>query len=81
MKRIRNKRKAEPEQNVSSGYTRLRRRNSRNSQSQSVDTLHPKALTRNRQIICKDIQEQMNKIMIQGEVIKKHLVQLKVIIT
>ena len=63
------------EENKCKAQKRLKRRNSSNSH----DTLHPKALAKSRQSMSKDIQEQMKKIISQGEIIRQHLDQLKVI--
>jgi len=81
VKRIKNPRKGKPdttaqpvnEENLSKGQKRLKRRNSRNN----YDTLHPKAFSKNRHSMSKDIQEQMKKIITQGETIRKHLDQIK----
>jgi len=81
VKRIKNPRKGKPdttaqpvnEENLSKGQKRLKRRNSRNN----YDTLHPKAFSKNRHSMSKDIQEQMKKIITQGETIRRHLDQIK----
>ena len=89
VKRIRNPRKEKTEnvagfptnsideQNLSKGQKRIRRRNSRST----YDTLHPKAFSKHRNSMSKDIQEQMKKIINQGEAIRKHLDQIKVKLT
>ena len=84
VKRIRNPKplilkKPEETKEESSEYNRkshqrVRRRNSRNS----VDTFHPRALAKLSKNISDDIQDQMKKIISQGEVIRKHLTHLKV---
>jgi len=85
VKTVKNKRKEDPgkveetEQNVRKVQKRLRRRNSRNSPNQPVDTLHPKAFARNKQIIGHEIEDQMKKIIKQGDIIKRHLLQLKLL--
>jgi len=61
------------EQNLSKGQKRIKRRNSRST----YDTLHPKAFSKSRHSMSKDIQEQMKKIINQGETIRRHLDLIK----
>lgn len=70
---ISSKNQSVSEENKCKAQKRLKRRNSSNSH----DTLHPKALAKSRQTMSKDIQEQMKKIISQGEIIRRHLDQLK----
>ena len=43
------------------------------------DTVHPRALVRAQQREVRDIQQQMRKIIGQGEAIRKHLAKLKLV--
>jgi len=55
----------------------VKRRNSKIGTSSKLDTVHPRALNRSKQMVCKEIQDQMKKIINQGEIIRKHLENMK----
>merc|ERR1719270_3011264 len=58
----------------------VKRRNSSKigtGSKQALDTVHPRALNRSKQMVCKEIQDQMKKIINQGEIIRKHLENMK----